>query len=154
MPPNQLQYAGFWLRVWASVIDTALLCALILPILTMVYGKAYWSAEQLIQGPVDFLLSWVFPALAVVVFWVTKQATPGKMLIKARIVDATTGENASTGQLVGRYFGYFIATIPLGLGLMWVGWDARKQGWHDKLAGTVVVRAKTGTPQAASAQDA
>jgi uncharacterized RDD family membrane protein YckC len=76
----------------AAVIDSVLLFALISPVLTMAYGKAYWNSEQLIQGPIDFLLSWVFPALAVVVFWVTKQATPGKMVIKARIVDANTGE--------------------------------------------------------------
>jgi uncharacterized RDD family membrane protein YckC len=43
--------------------------------------------------------------------------------------------------LVGRYLGYFVSTIPFGLGLFWIGWDKRKQGWHDKLAGTVVIRA-------------
>jgi len=42
--------------------------------------------------------------------------------------------------LIGRYFGYFLASIPLGLGLLWVAFDKRKQGWHDKLAGTVVIR--------------
>ncbi len=140
MPSNDLEYVGFWLRVWASVIDTVLIAALMYPLLTLVFGTAYWDGTQWVQGPLDFLLSWVLPAVAVVVFWVTKQATPGKMLIKARIVDAATGQNASTGQLIGRYLGYYVATIPLGLGLLWVAFDARKQGWHDKLAGTVVVR--------------
>lgn len=82
----------------------------------------------------------MFPALAVIAFWVYRQATPGKMAISARIVDAETGEAASTGQLVGRYLGYFLAGIPLGLGILWVAFDKRKQGWHDKLAGTVVIR--------------
>lgn len=69
-----------------------------------------------------------------------RQATPGKMAISARIVDAGTGGPPSTAQLVVRYLGYFVSTIPLCLGLLWVAFDPRKQGWHDKLARTVVVR--------------
>jgi uncharacterized RDD family membrane protein YckC len=42
---------------------------------------------------------------------------------------------------VGRYFAYFVSTIPFCLGFLWVAFDKRKQGWHDKLAHTVVVRA-------------
>jgi uncharacterized RDD family membrane protein YckC len=90
----------------------------------------------------DFLISWVLPAIAVIVFWISKQATPGKMAVSARIVDATSGNPPSGGQCVGRYFAYFVSMFPLGLGLIWVAFDKRKQGWHDKLAGTVVVRSK------------
>jgi len=61
------------------------------------------------------------------------------MIFGAKIVDATTGEKPSLGQWVIRYIGYFPASIIFFLGLMWVGWDKRKQGWHDKMAGTVVV---------------
>jgi uncharacterized RDD family membrane protein YckC len=46
----------------------------------------------------------------------------------------------SWGQCIGRYFAYFLSFLGLCLGFMWVGWDERKQGWHDKLAGTLVVR--------------
>lgn len=145
---EELEYAGFWIRVWACLIDTVLLCVLLFPLLTAVYGTEYWVSTDLIHGPMDFLISWVMPAAVVLVFWISRQATPGKMAISARIVDAKTGQNASTAQLVGRYLGYFVATIPLGLGLIWVGLDARKQGWHDKLAGTVVVRKKGGATQA------
>jgi uncharacterized RDD family membrane protein YckC len=41
---------------------------------------------------------------------------------------------------LARYVGYIISTIPLCLGFLWVGFDSKKQGWHDKIAGTVVVR--------------
>jgi uncharacterized RDD family membrane protein YckC len=85
-----------------------------------------------------------------VLFWIYRQATPGKMAISARIVDAKTGQAPSTRQLVIRYLGYFVSTIPFGLGLMWVGFDPRKQGWHDKLAGTVVVRPRNRGPAAVS----
>ena len=69
------------------------------------------------------------------------------MAIPAKIVDGQTGGKASTSQLVGRYFGYFISGIPLGLGIIWIAFDRRKQGWHDKLAGTVVVRRKNAGPE-------
>jgi len=62
------------------------------------------------------------------------------MAISAKIVDAKTGEQPSTAQFIGRYFAYFISVLPLCLGMVWVAFDMRKQGWHDKLAGTVVVR--------------
>lgn len=142
MSDNQLQYAGFWSRTGAAVIDTLLLLLVTTPVLVNIYGWSYFGPTntKLIAGPADFLISWVLPAVLVVVFWVNVQATPGKMAVSARIVDAKTGMPASTGQLVGRYLGYFVATVPLGLGIIWVAFDKRKQGWHDKLAGTVVVK--------------
>lgn len=148
MDTAELEYAGFWIRVWASVIDTVLVSVIIFPLLTAIYGSAYWDSEKVIQGPMDFLLSWVAPAIAVVLFWISRQATPGKLAVGARIVDAKTGGNPSTGQLLGRYAGYYLAAIPLLLGFIWVAFDPRKQGWHDKLAGTVVVRKKAGTTKA------
>ncbi|RYY81863.1 MAG: RDD family protein, partial [Comamonadaceae bacterium] len=42
---------------------------------------------------------------------------------------------------------YFVSAIPLCIGFLWVAWDPRKQGWHDKLAGTVVVRARKRGPR-------
>lgn len=147
MQPDELEYVGFWPRVGASLIDTILLGVIIWPILTAFYGESYWTSESFIQGPMDFLLSWVFPAVAVILFWVAKQATPGKMAVSAKIVDAKTGNAARTGQLIGRYFAYYLSLIPLGLGFIWVAFDERKQGWHDKLAGTVVVRKKNREPK-------
>lgn len=142
---DDLEYAGFWARVGAALIDTILICLVIWPVLTAVYGMDYWSGEQLIQGPLDFLVSWVLPAVAVVLFWLARQATPGKMAIGARIVDAKTGGKPSTSQLLIRYLGYYVAMLPLFIGILWVAFDPRKQGWHDKMAGTVVVRRKGGT---------
>ena len=142
MNATEFEYAGFWIRVWASVIDSILVCIIIFPILTAVYGFAYWESTRMVQGPLDFLLSWVAPAVAVVLFWISRQATPGKLAVGATIADAATGGKPTTGQLLGRYAGYYVAAIPLLLGFIWVAFDPRKQGWHDKLAGTVVVRKK------------
>jgi uncharacterized RDD family membrane protein YckC len=135
-----LEYVGFWLRVVAALIDTVLLLLICVPIVTLVYGEEYWTSPEMLAGPADFLINWVLPAVAVLLFWIYRQATPGKMAVGARIVDARTGERPSTGQLIGRYFAYYVSMLPLFLGLFWVGWDRRKQGFHDKLANTVVVR--------------
>jgi uncharacterized RDD family membrane protein YckC len=141
MQDQGLEYAGFWIRTWASIIDTFLLILITFPLLVSIYGWSYFDeSTDLIAGPADFLISWVLPAVAVIVFWIYKQATPGKMAVSATIVDATTGKPASTAQLVGRYFAYFVSVIPLCLGIFWVAFDKRKQGWHDKLAGTVVIK--------------
>jgi uncharacterized RDD family membrane protein YckC len=133
-------YAGFWIRLGAALIDGLLWAVIAVPVLWAAYGPEVFGSDRFIHGPVDFLVSWVFPSLATILFWIYKGATPGKMAVHARIVDARTGAHASTGQYIGRYFAYFVSLLPLGLGYLWVAWDDRKQGWHDKLAGTVVVR--------------
>ena len=140
MRENELEYVGFWARVGASIIDIILVMLITLPILLGIYGSEYFTSEQLIAGPADFLISWVLPAVATILFWLHKQATPGKMAVTARVVDAKTGNTLSVGQCLGRYLAYFVSSIPLGLGLIWVAFDPKKQGWHDKLAGTVVIR--------------
>ena len=56
-----------------------------------------------------------------------------------RIVDARRYSRPSAAKLVGRYFSYYLSLIPFGLGFLWIAFDARKQGWHDKLAWTAVI---------------
>ena len=81
------------------------------------------------------------PAVAVIVFWLYRagHARQDDHRCAHRRCAIPAGP-PSTGQLIGRYLGYYVSMIPLCLGLIWVAFDARKQGWHDKLAGTVVVR--------------
>ena len=134
------EYAGFWIRVGAALIDTLLLMIVLMPILLAIYGKSYWTEDTILHGFWDLIFGYIIPAVIVIVFWVHKSATPGKMATKLVIVDAQTGGKPSTGQFVIRYIGYYIAMLPLFLGIIWVGIDKRKQGWHDKLAGTVVLR--------------
>lgn len=138
--PAPVQYVGFWPRVGASIIDTVLIMMVVAPIAWLVAGREYFVDVTRATGSMEILLEWIFPALAVLAFWIYRSATPGKMVINAVIVDADTLSKPSTGQFIGRYLAYFVSTLPLGLGLFWVGWDQRKQGWHDKLARTVVIR--------------
>ena len=158
--PNNLVYVGFWLRFLASIIDSFLVLLIVLPLVQAIYGGDQSQSDLLsdpqqillkdplgflIKGPLDFLISWIFPALAVIAFWIYRSATPGKMIIGAKILDSTTFGIPTKRQLIGRYFGYYLSMLPLipPLGMLWIGFDRRKQGWHDKLAGTVVVREKS-----------
>lgn len=130
----------------ASLIDTFLLMGVSAPLVFFIYGDDVWLSESLVMGFWDVFLNYVFPALAVILFWMYKSATPGKMAFKMKVVDAKTGGKPSVGQLVGRYFGYFLAALPLFIGIVWVCIDKRKQGWHDKLAGTLVIRDNAKAP--------
>lgn len=145
---EHLEYVGFWARAGASIIDSVLVLLICAPLATAIYGEDYWLSQRFVHGPVDILINWVLPAVAVLLFWTYRQATPGKMAIRARIVDARTGGPPTTRQLVIRYLGYYLSTLPLLLGFIWVAFDPRKQGWHDKLAHTVVVRPRGGGTQA------
>ena len=144
---SELEYAGFWPRVGATLIDTILMCILTVPLLLWVYGVGYLGSDAFLAGPADFLISYVLPAVIVVLLWARMSTTPGKMAIGATIVDARTGGKPTAAQCVIRYLGYYVSMLPLFLGFIWVGFDARKQGWHDKMAGTVVVRRKGGAAE-------
>ena len=140
---QDIEYVGFWARVLASIIDTICALMIIIPVILWVYGTEYLTLIQnkFVAGPVDLLVQYIFPAVAIIIFWLTRQATPGKMAIGAIVVDASTLGKLSIGQAILRYLGYYVSMIPLMLGLIWVGFDAKKQGWHDKIAGTLVIKA-------------
>jgi uncharacterized RDD family membrane protein YckC len=134
------EYAGFWIRFGAMLIDLVVMIIVLYIPLTMIYGEEYWIGEQFIYGFWDVILGYIVPIVVTIWFWLRYSGTPGKMATKLRIVDAATGNKMTTGQAIGRYFAYTIAILPLCLGLIWVGIDKKKQGWHDKLAGTLVIR--------------
>jgi uncharacterized RDD family membrane protein YckC len=77
-----------------------------------------------------------------VYFWTTSGSTPGKSLMGLKVVNAETGELIDPGTAVLRYVGYLVSGIALALGFLWIIWDARHQGWHDKMAKTLVVKTK------------
>ena len=139
---GETHYSGFWIRVLASLIDTIWLLALTFTLAWIVYGAMYFESTSFSQGPADIFISYVMPFILTLMFWYFKSATPGKMILGIKIVDARTMGKASTGKLCLRYLGYYISALILGLGFFWVGWDSRKQGWHDKIAGTLVIKEK------------
>jgi len=137
---DELIFAGFWVRVGASIIDTVLILLITLPLVTAIYGKEYWLSESLVNGVWDFLISYILPAVVVILFWLYKSATPGKMMLRLEVISLGKTKKLSVGQSIGRYIAYYPSMLVFLIGIIWVAFDKRKQGWHDKLANTAVVK--------------
>ena len=131
-----IKFGGFWIRLWANIIDSVLFLIIAIPVTYLILN----SDRSLMTGPVDVFVNWILPAVVVIVLWSVWTATPGKMLTGLSIVDQNTLRKGTKMQYTIRYFAMFLSIIPLGLGCLWIAWDRKKQGWHDKIAGTVVLK--------------
>ena len=132
---GRVELAGLGSRLLAQIIDLFWLLPLSFvlgAVATFVNGGEISAGGELMANLIG--------ALIVLLFWAERQATPGKMVLGLRIVDAETGGMPTMGRLTLRYVGYLVSALPLCLGYLWALWDKRKQGWHDKMAGTLVVR--------------
>jgi uncharacterized RDD family membrane protein YckC len=138
---NNVVYAGFWLRFCAMIIDSILFILLLIP-LPLIYG----FGQYLNSGPLSYLGVWhillelILPITLTILLWLRFSATPGKMFLKLKIVDIKTSGPINFRQALIRYIGYLPSFYCLLLGILWVAFDKRKQGWHDKLASTAVIR--------------
>jgi len=137
--PDQVRYVGFWARLIAGVVDSIWQLTLVFSLGFSVYGAAYIDANTVFAGPFDVFIQIGLPFLLYVGFWVVKAATPGKMIVKCIIVNESDFGRVSTMRFVIRYFAYIISFMFFGLGFIWIAFDSKKQGWHDKIAKTVVI---------------
>ena len=135
MPHQTTELASFGRRLGAHVIDLFWMIPLSLVLGTI--GDTVQGGAMSLGGE---MMASLVVALVVVSFWAERQATPGKLLLGLRIVDAATGGPVPVGKLLTRYIGYILSAIPLCLGYLWMLWDARRQTWHDKMAATLVVK--------------
>ncbi len=137
------RYAGFWRRLSAFFIDMVLLTLMLSPIVSF-FGKVNLS-PSLDSYQVIALPGWMQSLINLLLFiltvflWVRFRGTPGKLLLGCRLVDANSGGALRVGQAVLRNIAYLASLLPLGLGFLWIAWDKRKQGFHDKIAKTVVI---------------
>ncbi|MES2625315.1 MAG: RDD family protein [Pseudomonadota bacterium] len=136
---EDVTYAGFWARFFASVLDSIIQLLVFVPLLYTFYGSEIFANPTFDSGPGGIIVQYVLPMLWVILFWKYKSATPGKIMMNISVVDATTGGDPTTSRLVMRYFGYLVSALPCLLGFFWVAWDKRKQGFHDMIANTVVI---------------
>lgn len=153
MPSNHTEtrsYLGFWARFVAFLVDSlaslipiSVVAALVLPDLDVAgidLNNPEAARTFLLAAVPRLTFDVVLLAIMVLAFWIAFAATPGKMIFRSIIVDATTGQSVPSSRLVLRYLGYFPGIFALGLGFFWIAFDGRKQGWHDKIANTVVVQ--------------
>lgn len=145
-------YGGFWRRFVAISIDLFILCTIGFTMLilgSVAFGLGV-SPEDMAADPESLmeLGAKVWAIYQTLGFFVnmayftwfngTTGQTPGKRLMGLRVV-RDTGEAISFGTAFLRWVGYLISFLPLCMGFLWAGVDRRKQAWHDKIAGTVVI---------------
>jgi uncharacterized RDD family membrane protein YckC len=134
----EYEYASFWQRAVAFLIDWLIVVVISMPVIVVAFGAEYFSLDP-VRRSGDLLIALVV-GIAIVSFWRYFGATPGKLAVGVKIVDARTGKAPSTRRLVLRLLCYLLSALPFYLGFLWIALDRRKQGWHDKIAGTVVVQ--------------
>lgn len=135
----EYEYAGFWIRVLASIIDSLVMMVVLVPLLVVLQMLGFANLESTEFSWLDIAVQ-ILSAVFYIGCWVKFAGTPGKRILKLKILDADTGEHLTTGKAIVRYIGYIISAIVLLLGLIWVAFDKKKQGWHDKMANSVVVK--------------
>jgi len=123
-----LEYAGFWIRLGAGVIDLLILGAFTGVLAYFFPDPAIW----LTTGVVTSIAYWLG-------FWVWRGQTPGKMAAGIKVI-RTDSSPVKWQCAVRRCLGYVVSTITLFIGFIWVALDDRKQGVHDKIADTYVVK--------------
>lgn len=145
--------AGFWRRLPAFIIDNIILQILTEIIITPlklnldINETSFASIEDIIQNLDTFIiygLSAIAIFMAISCFYFTlfhgsTGQTIGKKITGVKVVPAIGGVMTYKKAFV-RYIGYGISEIPLFLGFLWIAFDKNKQGWHDKIAGTYVVK--------------
>lgn len=136
---QQYEYAGFWIRTAAAIIDSIIILMALLPLGYIFYGD-FRTMGQEVNWTFEIIVQYLLPMVYTVLLWIYIGGTPGKRLFRLKVLDAATGNPVTAGQAVLRYLGYYPAIIVIFIGIIWVAFDAKKQGWHDKMAKTVVVR--------------
>lgn len=133
-------YAGFWLRTVAYALDWALIfVAAFLLIFTFVIGVGpSMSPEEMetIGQLFGVVIAWLYFTVAESSTW---QATPGKRLLGLRVVDRD-GVRIGWWHANGRYWSKILSAVLLWVGFLMVGVTQHKQGLHDLIAGTFVIR--------------
>jgi len=123
-------YAGFWVRFAAIVIDWIIL-GVAGAILAAISTRAYFYGT----------MGWLLVAAYFIAFWTWKGQTPGKMALDLKVIKADGGP-VDLATAILRYIGYLVSGLILGIGFLLIPFDSRKQGLHDKIAGTFVIRAR------------
>jgi uncharacterized RDD family membrane protein YckC len=129
--------AGFWERMGAAFLDMVAV--------GFITGFAHGSLGYLLRflngPPVFFIVALAYFAG----LWAWKGTTIGGIVLKLHVVRHDGGPLTFLVALVRGLAAAFSAVVFF-LGFFWIGWDREKQGWHDKIAGTVVVRVPRSAP--------
>ena len=134
-----LEYAGFWIRLGAGIIDLAILVLIPFLVYCAISGFAPRIILFTIAAPGIGFIGWLIEIIYFTGFWVWRGQTPGKMVMGIKII-RTDSSPVNWPHALLRYLGYIVSTITLCIGFIWIAFDDHKQGLHDKIADTHVVK--------------
>jgi uncharacterized RDD family membrane protein YckC len=143
---TKLEKAGFFIRLAAYFIDSIMvtLCTLFLFLNLFILMNFFSNNNGNISEVLNtVLIPFYFSSYLLKCFYFTffhsyNGQTVGKLMCGIRVVDLK-GKNISIFKSFVRFFGYYLNLYCLGLGFLWVLIDKNRQGWHDKLAGSIVI---------------
>lgn len=136
-PAPASSYGGFWIRAVAYIID-AIILGIVGGILSAPLAVNYNdlnSASVRASNAIDLILSAVY----FILLWTYMGSSLGQRIFGLRVADANTGQPIPLGKAALRWLGLVLSFAVCLIGVIWVAFDARKQGWMDKIAGTVVL---------------
>jgi uncharacterized RDD family membrane protein YckC len=135
-------YASFWLRLAGYLID-GVIFGVAYTIISAIAGSGS-SPGHTGSGIVVLLglLLIVAEAAYFIGLWHQGGATVGQRLVRIKVVNESTGKLPTVGESTVRWVGYLISVACIWIGFIWILFDGRHQGWHDKMAHTVVVNAR------------
>jgi uncharacterized RDD family membrane protein YckC len=90
----------------------------------------------LLMLPLIWIVQWLYDALTTSSSW---QATVGKKVLRLKVTDEA-GNRISFGRATGRFFGKLLSGMIMNIGFIMIAFTERKQGLHDMIAGTRVIR--------------
>ena len=147
-------YGGFWIRVLALLIDSVIISLVSVPITLLAAGAGILSivgmgdnpeparvlavvfSYLIIFVPLTIAIGWFYEALSTSGSW---QATLGKLAVGLKVTDMA-GNRISFGRATGRHFARIISGMIMNIGYIMVAFTDRKQGLHDMIAGTLVMK--------------
>jgi uncharacterized RDD family membrane protein YckC len=133
-------HADVQMRLLATAFDLMLVGVLIVFALLLAGDTWQVGVGSWLSAPDITVLVACVPFLYFVGFWCFSASSPGKMLLSLHIVDVDTYMPLTGGQCLMRYVGYLLDVCALGLGVLGMFDKHCPQGWHDKLARTIVVQ--------------
>ena len=140
---EQVRVLGFGWRLLAQLIDGLLITFFTFGVVVAIFFLALFLSMFNPYDPVTFNGLIIISALIIslvyyVGSWSKSGQTVGKSMLGMRVV-STDGSGISVGKAVLRYVGYIISGLVFSLGFLWINFTDKRQGWHDKLAGTYVI---------------
>jgi len=143
-----VRYAGFWIRVVASLMDFILIFIVLFPMRLLIGSTTTILGEdwQLATTKILFMNRMARIGMGILLAWLYRagmesshfQGTLGKLAVQIKVTDLE-GNRISFERATGRYLAKFLSLISLGVGYLMVGFTLEKQGLHDRLAGTRVL---------------